>query len=389
MQKRDVEMLREDLQEGVRLAVARHRRQRRRAALIPLGVELRRWPRKNDADSIRARQDAVRGLTEDGEVLWDELSAWENANEAPTGVAVIPVSVIGPVPISLGQYELREPDGAVVENGREAEDVYVPLAHTEGGLSASLYRGAGQPRSRVASGRTRLAGPDHPRKLLRLQVGGRRGRAAGWLEAELPALQEWLARRTTLAVEARAAARGEDARRRPDVPRALALDDGRRRRGEHDDAQLLRAEHGLHARARARADRAVAARGEHGRRQETVVRVLPERPRQDGDRGVHVDGRRGATRAAHDDRRPARARGWDARRRRFGHAVGRVHAASAIAAIFTATGQDIGMVGTSSMAHGVGRRVADGLNVSIRLPASRWRPSAAAPPSPTRARGCG
>ena len=43
--------------------------------------------------------------------------------------------------------------------------------------------------------------------------------------------------------------------------------------------------------------------------------------------------------------------------------------ASAIAAIFTATGQDIGMVGTSSMAHGTGRRVADGLNVSIRLPA--------------------
>jgi hydroxymethylglutaryl-CoA reductase (NADPH) len=42
--------------------------------------------------------------------------------------------------------------------------------------------------------------------------------------------------------------------------------------------------------------------------------------------------------------------------------------ATAIAAIFTATGQDIGMVGTSSMAHGVGRRVERGLNVSIRLP---------------------
>jgi hydroxymethylglutaryl-CoA reductase (NADPH) len=42
--------------------------------------------------------------------------------------------------------------------------------------------------------------------------------------------------------------------------------------------------------------------------------------------------------------------------------------ASAIAAIFAATGQDLGMVGTSSMAHGVGRRVEGGLNVSIRLP---------------------
>jgi hydroxymethylglutaryl-CoA reductase (NADPH) len=42
--------------------------------------------------------------------------------------------------------------------------------------------------------------------------------------------------------------------------------------------------------------------------------------------------------------------------------------ASAIAAIFAATGQDLGMVGTSSMAHGSARRVDAGLNVSIRLP---------------------
>ena len=42
--------------------------------------------------------------------------------------------------------------------------------------------------------------------------------------------------------------------------------------------------------------------------------------------------------------------------------------ASAIAAIFAATGQDLGMVGTSSMAHGTGRRVEGGLHVSIRFP---------------------
>jgi hydroxymethylglutaryl-CoA reductase (NADPH) len=42
--------------------------------------------------------------------------------------------------------------------------------------------------------------------------------------------------------------------------------------------------------------------------------------------------------------------------------------ASAIAAIFAATGQDLGMVGTSSMAHGTGRRVDGGVNVSLRLP---------------------
>jgi hydroxymethylglutaryl-CoA reductase (NADPH) len=42
--------------------------------------------------------------------------------------------------------------------------------------------------------------------------------------------------------------------------------------------------------------------------------------------------------------------------------------ATAIAAVFAATGQDLGMVGTSSMAHGAARRVEDGLQVSIRLP---------------------
>jgi hydroxymethylglutaryl-CoA reductase (NADPH) len=41
--------------------------------------------------------------------------------------------------------------------------------------------------------------------------------------------------------------------------------------------------------------------------------------------------------------------------------------ASAIAAIFAATGQDLGMVGTSSMAQGTARRVAGGLHATIRF----------------------
>jgi hydroxymethylglutaryl-CoA reductase (NADPH) len=41
--------------------------------------------------------------------------------------------------------------------------------------------------------------------------------------------------------------------------------------------------------------------------------------------------------------------------------------ASAVAAVFAATGQDLGMVGTSSMAHGAARRVAGGLQASIRF----------------------
>src|SRR6202040_2358784 len=42
--------------------------------------------------------------------------------------------------------------------------------------------------------------------------------------------------------------------------------------------------------------------------------------------------------------------------------------ASAIAAVYAATGQDLGMVGTSSMAHGTLRRVEGGLHVSVRFP---------------------
>jgi len=42
--------------------------------------------------------------------------------------------------------------------------------------------------------------------------------------------------------------------------------------------------------------------------------------------------------------------------------------ASAVAALFAATGQDLGMVGTSSMAHGTARRVEGGLHAAIRFP---------------------
>jgi hydroxymethylglutaryl-CoA reductase (NADPH) len=42
--------------------------------------------------------------------------------------------------------------------------------------------------------------------------------------------------------------------------------------------------------------------------------------------------------------------------------------ASAIAALFAATGQDLGLVGTSSMAHGTEQHVDGGLHVAIRFP---------------------
>src|SRR5215207_9887926 len=104
-------------------------------------MELRRWSRKNDPASVHARQDALRSAGVDGEVLWDDLSAWQNAQESLAGAAVLPVGV-AEIPVELGEYELRETDGAVVETARSPEAVFVPLAHTEGGLTASVQRGA-------------------------------------------------------------------------------------------------------------------------------------------------------------------------------------------------------------------------------------------------------
>src|SRR5947209_17733753 len=98
-------------------------------------MQLRRWPRKNDAASIKARQDELRPLTDDGEVFWDDLEPFARATEALTGVAVVPVAVVGPLDVELGDHELEEPAGTLAERGRARDSVYVPLANTEGGLA--------------------------------------------------------------------------------------------------------------------------------------------------------------------------------------------------------------------------------------------------------------
>src|SRR5205823_8541297 len=97
-----------------------------------------RWPRKNDVTSIEQRREAM-GL-DGGLVTSVDLEPFAGAAEALVGVAVIPVSAV-PIEIELGDYELTD-DGDLQENGRATETVHVPLAHTEGGLTASMSRGA-------------------------------------------------------------------------------------------------------------------------------------------------------------------------------------------------------------------------------------------------------
>ena len=75
-----------------------------------------KWPRKNDAESIAARRDAIRGVVGDEPLAHDD-EAWTRAQESHTGATVIPVSVVGPLVVELGAYELEEPAGTLRETG--------------------------------------------------------------------------------------------------------------------------------------------------------------------------------------------------------------------------------------------------------------------------------
>ena len=156
-------------------------------------MELRRWPRKNDADSIRARQEALASrLDGESHVFDHDLEPFAKATEALTGAALVPVAVVGPIDVELGRYELEEPEGSVVERGRELEGVYVPLANTEGGLSISLYRGA---RAVGESGgfRTYVLGDRITRASAFLFDSTAQAVAfAAWIETQLEDMRAWL-----------------------------------------------------------------------------------------------------------------------------------------------------------------------------------------------------
>jgi hydroxymethylglutaryl-CoA reductase (NADPH) len=107
---------------------------------------LPRWPRANRPNIIQQRQDQLRGLShwqaEHQHVLnWplpaDVLARFQ---ECLTGHMVLPVGVVGPIAMDLGQCGLDE-TGALQQTARVTDQVFVPLAHTEGGLSASVQRG--------------------------------------------------------------------------------------------------------------------------------------------------------------------------------------------------------------------------------------------------------
>jgi hydroxymethylglutaryl-CoA reductase (NADPH) len=334
-------------------------------------VELRRWPRKNDPDSIRARQEELAPrLDGEGEVFGHDLTPFAKATEAITGVALVPVAVVGPVDVELGDYELEEPEGSLAERGRAKEGVYVPLANTEGGLSISLYRGA---RAVGESGgfRTYVLKDRITRASAFLFADAAEAVAfAGWIEKQVGEMQAWLTSEPVANLSRHAKLRelethvvgpmchvmyafttGDACGMNMITRNSYALNQGfvLERTPVKPRRSMLEGNMGGDKKPSAR----YFERGGHGKTvlaeatltEEAVRRVL--KTSLDDLEELAFVGTHGAVAS--------------------GMQSVAFTPATAIAALFTATGQDIGMVGTSSMAHGTAHRVDGGLHVSMRL----------------------
>ena len=330
-------------------------------------MDVRKWPRKNDAESIHARQEAL-GL--DGDVTEIDLEPFARAQEMLTGAAVIPVSVVGPLELELGEYELREPAGEIAETGRARDSVFVPLAHTEGGLSASLHRGA---RAVAESGGFRTYVLADRITRASCFVCGSAGEAielARWIEGELDAMRAWLVEQDDPSLSKHALLR--EVKTHVVGPMCHVLWGWTT--GDAVGANMM-------------------TRNSYALNMAYVMERAPVKPQRSileanmgGDKKPsfeYFQSGHGKTVLAEatltEDavRRVLRTKLDDLAELAWAGTHGAVASgmqsvaftpATAIAAVFAATGQDLGMVGTSSMAHGAARRVEDGLQVSIRLP---------------------
>ena len=293
-----------------------------------------------------------------------DLAPFASAAESLVGVAVIPVSAV-PVEIELGSYELTD-DGALDETGRAAETVHVPLAHTEGGLTASMTRGAlaaGTIRTYVLHDRITRA------SCFVCADAGQAVALARWVESELGAMREWLASSDDPSLSTRAKLRGV----KTHVVGPMCHVLWQWTTGDAVGPNMM-------------------TRNSYALNMAYVMQRAPVKPERaileanmGGDKkpsAEYFQSGHGKTVLAEaflpDEqiRRVLRTTAEDLEALSWAGTHGSVASgmqsvaftpASAIAAVFAATGQDLGMVGTSSMAHGTGRRVEGGLQASIRF----------------------
>ncbi len=321
-----------------------------------------RLPRKNDPASIEARREAL-GLDGDG-----ALDAYAKVAESVTGTAVIPVSV-AQLHVSLGEYELSD-EGEVVERSRAVEDVVVPLAHSEGGLTASMQRGAravelsGGFRTYVVADRITRA------SCFVCKDAGDALTLAGWLQGRVAEMREFL--RTADIAELSRYAVLREVKTHVVGPLCHVL--WRWTTGDAVGPNMMtRNAYALNMayvlpNAPVAIERSLLEANMGGDKKPSFEyfqsghgkTVIAEATLTD-----EAIGRVLRTTAA-----DLEALSWAGTHGAIASGMQSVAftPASAIAAVFAATGQDLGMVGTSSMAHGTGRRVEAGLHASIRFP---------------------
>ncbi|HET7128711.1 MAG TPA: hypothetical protein VFJ93_06535 [Gaiellaceae bacterium] len=320
-----------------------------------------RWPRKNDAQSIEQRREAM-GV--DGLVTSVDLAPFTGAAESLVGVAVIPVSA-APVEIELGSYALTD-EGELEETGRAVETVRVPLAHTEGGLTASMTRGsvaAGTIRTYVLHDRITRA------SCFVCADAGEAVALARWIDADLSSMRAWLESSDDPSLSTRARLRGV----KTHVVGPMCHVLWQWTTGDAVGPNMMtRNSYALNMgyvmeRAPRKPERAVLEANMGG----------DKKPSAEFFQSGH--GKTVLAEAFLSDeqiRRVLRTTAADLEALSWAGTHGAVASgmqsvaftpASAIAAIYAATGQDLGMVGTSSMAQGTGRRVEGGLQATIRF----------------------
>jgi hydroxymethylglutaryl-CoA reductase (NADPH) len=347
----------------------------------------RNWPRKNTPDQVRQRQDILRRLPDwdnKNDFVFDVPPGAGHLVEALTARALLPVSVVGPLRLTLGTYHVDD-SGQLVEDGRQTEEVYVPLAHTEGGLAASMQRGIA---AVLASGSVQtfvLQDRMTRDSCFLFETTEQAVICARWTAVHVAEMQAWL--------------------HNPANPLYAQQLNGVARLSQH--AQLWEVDtHVLgpacHLLYRYTTGEAcgpnMITRNSFALNQEFVLPQLkaatglePRRVLLEANMGgdkkpsaqYFVGGGHGKTVVAGvtvDDavlRRVLHTTATDLQALEHlglhgSHASGMQSVAftpaSAIAAIFAASGQDLGMVGTSSMAHDVLEPVADGIHLAIRLP---------------------
>jgi hydroxymethylglutaryl-CoA reductase (NADPH) len=270
-----------------------------------------------------------------------------------------------PVEIALGHYALSD-EGDVIETGRATETVHVPLAHTEGGLTASMTRGAlaaGAIRTYVLHDRITRA------SCFVCRDAGDAVALARWVESELPGFREWLESSDDSSLSKRAKLRGVKTHVVGPMCHVLwqwttgdAVGPNMMTRNSYalNMAYVMQ-------RAPVKPERAILEANMGG----------DKKPSAEFFQSGH--GKTVLAEAFLSDeqiRRVLRTTAADLEALSWAGTHGSVASgmqsvaftpASAIAAIFAATGQDLGMVGTSSMAHGTARRVEGGLQATIRF----------------------